>query len=129
MTGETILIIDDNQRNRELLTDLLEDEGYVVAQAATAREGIAYAQALAPALILMDIGLQDMDGYEATTLLKGDTGTRHIPILAVTAYAMREDRERAFAAGCNGFISKPIDLEEFLLTVAETIAGATARGA
>jgi two-component system cell cycle response regulator DivK len=102
---------------------LLEREGYEVIQATDAEEGIRIARAELPKLILMDVQMPGMDGLTATRLLKSEPATRDIRIVALTALAMRGDRERMEAAGCNGYISKPIRYQEFLKVVEEMLAG------
>lgn len=119
MPGETILIIEDNPMNMELATDLLEIAGFEVLQAGTAEEGIQVARSERPALILMDIALPGMDGLTAASLLKQEAGTGSIPIVALTAQAMKGDRERAIGAGCDGYVTKPIDTRSFIATVTE----------
>ena len=121
MTGEKILLVEDNPMNRELTIDLLEMAGYTVLQAETAEEGIALARAERPALILMDISLPGMDGLNATKILKQGPGTRIIPIVALTAHAMKGDETRALAAGCDGYITKPIDTRRLPTIVARFI--------
>ena len=118
MTAEKVLIIEDIPINMELATDLLEVAGYKVLQAETAGTGIEMARVEAPDLILMDIGLPGMDGLTATGILKQDKLTKNIPIIALTSHAMKEDKERIMAAGCDGYITKPIDTREFPKTVA-----------
>ncbi len=113
MAGEKILIVEDNPMNLELATDLLEAAGYVVIQAGTAEEGIKLARDESPDLILMDVGLPGMDGLEATGVLKQDPATKDIPVIAITAHAMKGDEEKALAAGCAGYITKPIDTRAF----------------
>ncbi|MCH8836936.1 MAG: response regulator [Candidatus Marinimicrobia bacterium] len=113
MTAERILIIEDTQMNMELATDLLEVAGYKVLQAETAETGIEMARTEAPDLILMDIGLPRMDGLTATGILRQDPLTKDIPIIALTSHAMKGDRKRTMAAGCSGYITKPIDTREF----------------
>jgi CheY-like chemotaxis protein len=121
MAGEKILIVEDNPMNLELATDLLEASGYVVIQAGTAEEGVELAKAESPDLILMDISLPGMDGLEATGLLKQDPATKDISVIAMTAHAMKGDEEKAFAASCAGYITKPINTREFPKTVARFI--------
>ena len=104
--------------NMELVTDLLEVAGYKVLQVETAEAGIEMARAEAPDLILMDIGLPGMDGLTATGILKQDQLTKDIPIIALTSHAMKEDKERITAAGCDGYITKPIDTRDFPKMVA-----------
>ena len=122
MAGETILIVEDNELNLELATDLLEAAGYVVRQARTAEEAIQAAKTTKPQLILMDISLPGMDGLDATRALKADPTTRQIPVLALTAHAMKGDEEKARAAGCTGYMTKPIDTRAFSTTVARLLA-------
>lgn len=112
MSGYTILIIEDNPFNIELVTAVLEAAGHDVIQAATAELGISIARSKQPDLILMDIGLPVMDGLEATRILKGGAGTRSIPIIALTAHAMKGDEELAHAAGCDGYLAKPVNTRE-----------------
>ena len=118
MTNEKILIIDDNHMNLELATDLLELSGYRVLQAEDAQNGIALANAERPSLILMDIHLPGVDGLTALKILKEDAKLLDIPIVALTAYAMKGDEEKALAAGCIGYITKPINTREFSRQVA-----------
>ena len=118
MAGETVLVIEDNRPNMELVTALLEAARCSVLQAWTAEEGIRIAGAQAPALILMDISLPGMDGLTATAALKQDPKTSHIPVVALTAHAMKGDEERALAAGCTGYIAKPIDTRAFPKAIA-----------
>lgn len=108
-TGAPILIVDDNVSNTKLLAFLLTTKGYVVRTAASADEALAVLQEFAPRLILMDLQLPGMDGLTLTRQLKADPRTRAIPIVAATAYAMKGDEEKARAAGCDGYITKPID--------------------
>ena len=112
MSGHTILIIEDNPFNMELVAIVLEAVGYDVLQAATAELGISIARSRQPDLILMDIGLPVMDGLEATRILKGESGTQSIPIIALTAHAMKGDEELAHAAGCDGYLPKPVNTRE-----------------
>jgi CheY-like chemotaxis protein len=109
MTGQTILIIEDNPLNLELARDVLQTAGYVVLEARTAEEGLKLAWATVPELILLDIRLPGMNGLDAVRSLKRDLRTRNIPVIALTAQAMRGDEEAAFAAGFNGYITKPIN--------------------
>ena len=124
MAGQKILIVEDNPMNLELATDLLEASGYVIIQAGTAEEGIKLTRAEFPDLILMDVGLPGMDGLEATGNLKQDPTTKDIPVIAMTAHAMRGDEEKAVAAGCSGYITKLIDTREFPKAVARFIESA-----
>lgn len=107
-----ILVVEDNQDNREMVVKVLKFNGYQVVEAVDGEEAIEKAKAEHPDLILLDIFLPKMDGYEATRRLKGDTSLRNIPIIALTAHAMKGSMEEALAVGCDGYISKPIDVRE-----------------
>jgi two-component system cell cycle response regulator DivK len=109
-----ILLIEDNELNRDMLSRRLQKRGYEVVAAVDGETGVTMAQAEAPALILMDVSLPGIDGWEATRRLKGDPETRHIPIVALTAHAMDSDREKALAVGCDEFDTKPIELPRLL---------------
>jgi CheY-like chemotaxis protein len=109
-----ILLIEDNELNRDMLSRRLQKRGYEVVMAADGETGVAMAQAEAPELILMDVSLPGIDGWEATRRLRAAPETRHIPILALTAYTTSGDREKALAAGCDDFDTKPIDLPRLL---------------
>lgn len=124
MAGQKILIVEDNPMNMDLATYLLEGSGYVVIQAGMAEEGIELARAELPDLILMDISLPGMDGLEAAGVLKQDPTTKDIPVIALTAHAMMGDEKKALAAGCTGYITKPIDTRVFPKTVAQFIESA-----
>jgi two-component system, cell cycle response regulator DivK len=117
MAGERILIVEDNPVNLQLAQFLLKAAGFAVDSAGTAPEGVDKARASLPDLILMDVELPGMDGLTATRLLKADPATKAIPVVALTANAMRGDRERCLEAGCAGYISKPISAKEFAGTV------------
>ena len=119
-----ILIVEDNADNMTLTVLLLESEGHVVIRAIDAEAGLTLARAQLPDLILMDIQLPGMDGLEATALLKSDQTTRAIPVLALTALAMKGDEERIRAAGCDGYVCKPIRIHEFLATIVAQLAAA-----
>jgi CheY-like chemotaxis protein len=119
MAGEKILLVEDNEVNRRLAEFLLRSQGYQVREAATAQESFDIIRAERPDLIVMDIQLPGMDGLEATKKLKEDPTTADIPVVAVTSYAMKVDQERALAAGCAGYITKPIDKNTFLHEVAK----------
>jgi two-component system cell cycle response regulator DivK len=112
-----VLIVEDNPANMTLATFLLQSAGYLVISARDAETGLGLARKEQPDLILMDIQLPGMDGLEATGLLKGDPATRAIPVIALTALAMKGDEERIRAAGCDGYIAKPLAYKEFLATV------------
>ncbi|MFL5612447.1 MAG: response regulator [Gemmatimonadaceae bacterium] len=113
----TILIVEDNAANLKLAAFLLESAGHTVISARDAEAGLTLARSEHPALILMDIQLPGMDGLVATGLLKADEATRGIPVIALTALAMKGDEERIRAAGCDGYIAKPLSYKEFLGTV------------
>lgn len=110
----SILLIEDNEQNRYLLTFLLEKSGYQVTSVADGRGGIEAARRLAPALILLDIQLPTMDGYAVARALRENGALKEIPIVAVTSYAMPGDREKAMEAGCTGYIEKPINPDTFV---------------
>src|SRR3954447_16482414 len=112
-----ILIVEDNPANMKLATLLLRNAGHVALCAGDAETGVALARAEQPDLILMDIQLPGMDGLRATSILKGDATTRSIPVLALTALAMKGDEARIRAAGCDGYIAKPLAYKDFLATV------------
>jgi two-component system cell cycle response regulator DivK len=113
-----VLIIEDNAANMKLAVFLLESAGRTVLTASDAETGLTLARSRRPDLILMDIQLPGMDGLEATVLLKTDASTREIPVIALTALAMKGDEERIRAAGCDSYIAKPLAYREFLSTVA-----------
>jgi two-component system, cell cycle response regulator DivK len=113
-----VLVIEDNASNLTLATFLLESAGHTVLSATNAEAGLAIARAEHPELALMDVQLPGMDGLEATALLKADASTRGIPVIALTALAMKGDEERIRAAGCDGYIAKPLSYREFLAAVA-----------
>jgi CheY-like chemotaxis protein len=127
MTGNKILIIEDNLLNLELATDLLEANGFVVSSAQTAEEGLRLARDLLPDLVLMDFSLPGMDGLSATRNLKADTATRHLAVVGLTANAMKGDEEMALNAGCDGYLTKPIDTRNFIAAVNQFIATAKSR--
>lgn len=114
---KTVLLVDDNEMNMQLQSDLLEIEGFRILKAVTAEEALDRVQADLPDLVLMDIRLPGMDGLAATRLLKSDSRTATIPVVALTAQAMDGDREKALSAGCAGYIVKPIDTRCFAQTV------------
>jgi two-component system, cell cycle response regulator DivK len=114
----TVLVVEDNPTNMTLAVFLLESAGHTVLRATDAEAGLTLARREQPQLILMDIQLPDMDGLEATALLKAADDTRAIPVIALTALAMKGDEERIRAAGCDGYIAKPMGYQEFLTTIA-----------
>jgi CheY-like chemotaxis protein len=117
-----VLIIEDSPINMLLETTILSRSGHETFQAATAVDGVQMARKVRPDVILMDVGLPTMDGYAATRILKGDPLTRDIPIIAVTGFAMKVDKERAIAAGCDSYLTKPI-APRTLLAEVELIVG------
>jgi two-component system cell cycle response regulator DivK len=119
-----VLVVEDNPTNMTFAVFLLESAGHSVLTATDAEAGLALARTRAPELILMDIQLPGMDGLEATTLLKGDAATRHIPVIALTALAMKGDEERIRAAGCDGYIAKPMGYKEFLAAISAQLTPA-----
>ena len=119
----TILIIEDNSDNMELAVFLLESAGHTVLSAIDAEAGLTLARSALPALILLDVQLPGMDGLQATALLKQDPTTCDIPVLALTALAMKGDEERIRARGCDGYIAKPFGARAFLETIASHLLG------
>ncbi len=115
--SRTILLIEDNEQNRYLATYLLEQRGHRVVPANDGPSGIEMAQKLVPDIILLDIQLPRMDGYAVARALRGIESLRRIPIIAVTSYAMVGDREKSLAAGCTGYIEKPINPETFVAEI------------
>lgn len=113
----TILVIEDNEKNMYLVTFILEKSGYRVVQARDGQVGIALACQIKPDIILLDIQLPVMDGYSVASELTKDREAEHVPIVAVTSYAMLGDRERALAAGCVGYIEKPINPATFVAEI------------
>lgn len=122
MADELILIVEDNEKNRKLVRDVLRFKGYRTIEAETAEVGLSLAQAEQPALVLMDIQLPGMNGIDALIRLRADAVTRHIPVMAVTASAMTQDRQKILAAGFDAYQSKPIDVKGFLELVARLLA-------
>jgi two-component system cell cycle response regulator DivK len=109
---KTILYVEDNSDNRSLIRRVLESEGYRVLESPTAAHALGTLQQDKPDVILMDINMPDMDGYTLTARIRSMPETTHIPIVAVTANVMRGDREKSLEAGCDGYIQKPIDIDE-----------------
>jgi len=122
MSSATILIIEDNPLNVELASDLLEASGFRVHATRTAEDGIRLARELSPELVLMDIGLPGMDGLCATRTLKSDAATSHLVVVGLTAHAMKGDEQTALDAGCDGYLTKPIDTRTFVATIKDFIA-------
>lgn len=116
-----VLVVEDNRANMTLATFLLQSAGHKTLEATDAEGGVALAGTERPDLILMDIQLPGMDGLTATALLKGDAETRDIPVIALTALAMKGDEARIRAAGCDGYISKPLSYKNFLATISTVL--------
>jgi len=112
-----ILLVEDNEMNRDMLSRRLERRGYQIVCAMDGEQAVAMAKSEAPALILMDMSLPVLDGWQATRLLKGDDGTKGIPIIALTAHAMASDAERACECGCDDFDTKPVEFERLLAKI------------
>ena len=113
MSGQRILVVEDNERNLKLVRDVLQFAGYEVISACSGEQGVRLARERRPDLVLMDLQLPAMDGTEALSVLRDDPGTRRIPVVAVTAFAMKNDRERALLAGFDGYLEKPINVRAF----------------
>ena len=122
MSQELVLIVEDNEKNRKLIRDLLQAKGYPTIESDSAEEGIKLAQERKPALILMDIQLPGMDGITALKQLKAASATQNIPVMAITASAMTYNRESMLAEGFDGYQIKPFNLREFVADVARLIA-------
>ena len=123
MAGELILIVEDNEKNRKLVRDVLQFKGYQTLESETAEEGLRLAQESRPALVLMDIQLPGMNGIEAFRQIRADAKTARIPVVALTASVTPTDRSEINAAGFDAFIGKPISLKEFVATVKRLIEG------
>ena len=121
MAGELILIVEDNEKNRKLERDVLQFHGYQIMEAVTAEDGLRLAGEAPPALVLMDIQLPGMSGIEALAALRADPALRAIPVIAVTASAMTQDRQKILAAGFDGYQSKPISVKDFVAAVRRTL--------
>jgi len=121
MSAQLILIIEDNALNRKLVRDVLQAKGYRTLESETAEEGVRLAREQLPALVLMDIQLPGMNGIEALGQLRADPTTRAIPVIAVTASAMTQNRQQIMAAGFDGYQPKPINVAAFLEAVRQTI--------
>ena len=117
MAGKRILVIEDHEENRRLLRDLLTSFGYELIEAVTGEDGVIAAENERPALILMDIQLPGIDGYETTRRIKANSALNRIPVIAVTSYALSGDDIKAFAAGCDGYVTKPFDPAELLAKI------------
>jgi CheY-like chemotaxis protein len=117
-----ILLVEDNELNRDMLSRRLRHRGYDVMLAANGRQGIDMARSAKPDVVLMDLSLPEIDGWQVARVLKGDAQTRDIPVVALTAHAMLGDREKALAAGCDDYTTKPVDLA-LLLGMIERLTG------
>jgi two-component system cell cycle response regulator DivK len=117
--SKLILVVEDQEDNRRIIRDLLTSVGYEVMEAVTGEEGVAAAETHRPDLILMDVQLPGLDGYEATRQIKANPDLEHIPIIVVTSYALSGDDVKAFEAGCNAYVSKPFSPRELLAKIRE----------
>jgi two-component system, cell cycle response regulator DivK len=120
--SKRILIIEDQEDNRRIMHDLLTASGYESVEATTGEDGLKLAERETPDLILMDIQLPGMDGYEVTRRIKANAALRHIPIIAVTSYALSGDDRKAFAAGCDGYVTKPVSPKVLLAKIKDYLA-------
>jgi two-component system cell cycle response regulator DivK len=118
-----ILLVEDNEMNRDMLSRRLQRKGFQVVLALDGQTGVEMSQTQAPDLILMDMSLPVLDGWEATRRLKADTATRHIPVIALTAHAMSSDREKALEAGCDDYDTKPVELPRLLAKIEALLSG------
>lgn len=109
MNGRTVLLVEDNEDNRTIYRVMLEHSGFTVLEAGDGEEGIRQARQERPDAVLMDVGIPLIDGWEATRILKQDPETASIPIIALTAHALEQDREKALDVGCDGYLAKPIE--------------------
>jgi len=123
-TGATILLVEDNEMNRDMLSRRLEKRGYRVVTASDGAEAVARARAAVPDLVLMDMGLPVLDGWEATRQLRADPATRRVPVIGLSAHAMSADRDRAFAAGADDFDTKPVDFAQLVAKIEALLARA-----
>jgi two-component system, cell cycle response regulator DivK len=123
MTGERILVVEDNEKNMKLFRDVLAATGYRTLEATTGSEAVELASEHTPDLVLMDIQLPDLDGVQALHRLRANAGTARIPVLALTAQAMRGDRERFLAEGFDGYVSKPVNVRELIEIVRQHCDG------
>ena len=121
---KTVLIVEDNVLNLKLFNDLLEAHGYATLQTNSGREALALAKKHSPDLIIMDIQLPEVSGLEVTRWIKDDAGTKHIPVIAVTAFAMKGDEEKFRNGGCEGYLAKPISVSRFIETVEQYVGQA-----
>ena len=117
MPNPRILLVEDNEMNRDMLSRRLQKRGYDVLIAETGAQAIAMVSSSAPDLVLMDVGLPDIDGWQVSRTLKRDASTAGVPIIALTAHALASDRERAFEAGCDDYETKPVDLPALIAKI------------
>jgi two-component system cell cycle response regulator DivK len=123
MIGPQVLVVEDNERNMKLFRDVLQASGYRTLEATTGERAVELVIEHGPDLVLMDIQLPDIDGVEALDRLRADERTASVPVLALTAQAMEGDRERFLAAGFDGYLSKPVNIADFLATVKRSCEG------
>ena len=121
--AKTILIVEDDPKSLTLFRDVLQVSGYSIIEATDGKQGVELAKTSRPDLILMDIQLPEIDGLEATRILKMSVTTSNIPVIALTAFAMKGNQERIIEAGCNGYLTKPYDIKELLKEVAKYLSG------
>ena len=121
--GRRILLVEDNPQNRYLMTFLLESNGHTVDVAEDGEQALAMLEKSVPDLILMDMQLPKVDGYEATRRIKADERLRAIPLVALTAHSMKGDRAKAIDAGCDAYVTKPVDADEILTLIEELLGG------
>ena len=121
MTGALILIVEDNDKNRKLVRDVLTFKGYETIESETGEEGVRLAEERRPSLVLMDIRLPGIDGVEALRRLRAEEPTRGIPVMAMTASVMSEDRQKIIAAGFDAYLSKPLNVTEFVAAIAQLL--------
>jgi CheY-like chemotaxis protein len=122
-----LLLVEDNEMNRDMLSRRLQKKGYEVVLALDGEEGVAKAKAEAPALVLMDMSLPGIDGWEATRRIKADPQTNSIPVIALTAHALTSDRDQAMAAGCDDFDTKPVEFARLLAKIETLLAKTSER--
>ena len=123
MSQLPVLLVEDNEDNRTIYSTILRHYGHEVVEAATGEEGIRLAKEVQPGVILMDVAMPGIDGWEATRRLKADPATAAIPVIALTAHAMAEDRQRAEDAGCEGYLAKPVEPRRVVEEVERMLAG------
>jgi len=122
MMNKTILVIEDHEDNRRIMRDLLMSAGYEVIEAVTGEEGVTAAETHRPDLILMDVQLPGLDGYEATRRIKANPSLQKVPVIIVTSYALSGDDVKAFEAGCDAYVSKPFSPRELLAKIREFLS-------